>query len=139
MRISDWSSDVCSSDLLANVRRNFTTPMIAAAVGFVVALAFGASSSIPALLMFTFAAFVAGAVGQEFFRGVKARRVMNPDASIPRAFAELIARKRRRYGGYTVHLGISLLFVGVAGSSAFQPNNTQQLMPGQTKIGRAHV
>jgi cytochrome c-type biogenesis protein CcmF len=118
---------------LSNVRRNFVTPIVAGAAGFVVALVLGSGSSVTALLMFTFAAFVAGAVGQEFWRGVKARRVMNPDASIPRALAELIARNRRRYGGYTVHLGIALLFVGVAASSAFQQNNTQELSPGQTK------
>ena len=29
-------------------------------------------------------------------------------------------RNRRRYGGYIVHVGIALLFVGVAASSAFQ-------------------
>jgi cytochrome c-type biogenesis protein CcmF len=118
---------------LANVRRNFTIPIIAGVLGLLVSLALGSSSSIPALLMFTFAAFVAGAVGQEFWRGVKARRVMSPGASVPRALGQLIARNRRRYGGYTVHLGIALLFVGVAASSAFQQNNTQQLMPGQSK------
>lgn len=118
---------------LANVRRNFTVPLIVAALGFVLSLALGAGSSIAALLMFTFAAFVFGAVGQEFWRGVKARRVMSPGSSVPRAFVELITRNRRRYGGYTVHAGIAVLFIGVAASSAFQQNNTQELMPGQTK------
>jgi cytochrome c-type biogenesis protein CcmF len=48
-----------------------------------------------------------------------------------RAVVSLVRRNRRRYGGYTVHAGMALLFVGVAASSAFQHARDVQLSPGQ--------
>jgi cytochrome c-type biogenesis protein CcmF len=44
----------------------------------------------------------------------------------------LVRRNRRRYGGYIVHVGIAVLFVGVAASSAFQKQHLVELRPGQT-------
>ena len=48
------------------------------------------------------------------------------------ALRSLVARNRRRYGGYLVHVGMALLFVGVAASSAFQNARDVRLTPGQT-------
>ena len=85
--------------------------------------------------MFTFVAFVLSAVGQEFFRGARARRVMTGE-SWPRALARLTGRNRRRYGGFLVHAGIAVLFLGVAASSAFIEQRDVRLSPGQTvKVG----
>jgi cytochrome c-type biogenesis protein CcmF len=42
----------------------------------------------------------------------------------------LVRRNRRRYGGYIVHLGMAVLFIGVAASSAFQQARDVQLVPG---------
>jgi len=47
------------------------------------------------------------------------------------AFNMLIARYRRRYGGYLVHLGLVLLAVGVIGSHLFQTERDAVLTPGQ--------
>ncbi len=69
--------------------------------------------------MFCCAAFVLGSVGQEFVRGTRARRAMAGEPA-PRALLALVRRNRRRYGGYIVHIGIAVLFVGVAASSSFQ-------------------
>jgi cytochrome c-type biogenesis protein CcmF len=44
----------------------------------------------------------------------------------------LIARNRRRYGGYLVHAAIVLLAIGIAGSSAYQTVRERQLQPGQS-------
>jgi cytochrome c-type biogenesis protein CcmF len=85
--------------------------------------------------MFVFAAFVAGTVLQELWRGVRARRAMSDD-SVPVAVLSLVRRNRRRYGGYFVHLGVALLFVGIAASSAFQQARDVRLEPGQSaRIG----
>ena len=95
----------------------------------------GVTGSVGALLMFGLAAFVFGAVGQELWRGVRARRAMSSD-SVPRAVVSLVQRNRRRYGGYLVHIGISVLFAGVAASSAFQDARDVELQVGQTaKVG----
>src|SRR5439155_7638567 len=44
----------------------------------------------------------------------------------------LASRNRRRYGGYLVHAGIAVLFLGVAASSAFLQQRDVRLRPGQT-------
>jgi cytochrome c-type biogenesis protein CcmF len=51
---------------------------------------------------------------------------------VPLALVALIRRNRRRYGGYIVHAGIAVLFVGVAASSAFQNQHLVELRPGQS-------
>jgi cytochrome c-type biogenesis protein CcmF len=94
-------------------------------------MVFGVTGSVPALLMFGLSSFVAAAVGQELWRGVRARRAMSQD-SVPVALVQLIRRNRRRYGGYIVHLGIAVLFAGVAASSAFQDAHDVALRAGQT-------
>ena len=65
----------------------------------------------------------------EFWRGTSARRAIAGE-SIPRAFGSLIARNRRRYGGYIVHAAIVLLAIGIAGSSAYQTVREKNLSPG---------
>ncbi len=45
-------------------------------------------------------------------------------------------RNRRRYGGYIVHLGMAVLFIGVAASSSFEHQTQLSLSPGQSaKVG----
>jgi cytochrome c-type biogenesis protein CcmF len=47
-----------------------------------------------------------------------------------------VRRNRRRYGGYIVHLGMAVLFVGVAASSSFQHASELGMKPGQsTRVG----
>ena len=85
--------------------------------------------------MFCCAAFVFGSIGQEFFRGMRARAAMADEAP-PVALVALVRRNRRRYGGYIVHIGIAVLFVGVAASSSFQHASELGLSPGQsTRVG----
>jgi cytochrome c-type biogenesis protein CcmF len=52
--------------------------------------------------------------------------------AFPRALARLFGRNRRRYGGYLVHAGIAVLFLGVAASSAFIRQRDVRLSPGQS-------
>ncbi len=104
----------------SNLRRGLTVPLAAAGAVLIALLVAGGVAERPAaLVMFCLAAFVLAVVGQEFWRGVRARRAMSDD-SVPRALFALVGRNRRRYGGYTVHAGIALLFVGIAASTAFQ-------------------
>jgi cytochrome c-type biogenesis protein CcmF len=116
----------------ANLRRAFLAPIaVAAVVALVLVALTPADESIPSLLMFTLVAFVLAVVAQELWRGVGARRSMTGE-SPPLALARLLGRNRRRYGGYIVHAGIAILFLGVAASSAFVDQRDVRLAPGQT-------
>jgi cytochrome c-type biogenesis protein CcmF len=90
-----------------------------------------AADSVTSLVMFTFVALVLAVVVQEVTRGAAARRTITGHPW-PRALSGLIARNRRRYGGYIVHAGIAVLFLGVAGSSAFMQQSDRRLSPGDT-------
>jgi cytochrome c-type biogenesis protein CcmF len=116
----------------ANLRRGLLVPTGAGLLTLVVLLTASDVARRPlALTMFCLAAFVLAVVGQEFWRGVRARRAMSSD-SVPRAFISLVRRNRRRYGGYLVHAGIAILFVGIAASSSFQSTREVRLAPGQS-------
>jgi cytochrome c-type biogenesis protein CcmF len=120
---------------LANARRNFLVPIAAALGTLLVLVIAGAAHKAFATAMFCCAAFVFGSIGQEFARGARARRAMAGEA-LPLALLALVRRNRRRYGGYIVHLGIAVLFVGVAASSSFQHAAELGLSPGQsTRVG----
>jgi cytochrome c-type biogenesis protein CcmF len=120
---------------LANARRSFMAPVGLALLTLVVLVGAGVAHKPFAIAMFCCAAFVCGSVGQEFFRGTRARRAMAGE-SPPRALLSLVRRNRRRYGGYVVHVGIALLFIGVAASSSFQHASELSLSPGQsTRVG----
>ena len=113
------------------LRRRFLAPLVVAAVaGVLLALLTPAWESWAAGLVFTSAAFVAACVLGEYWRGMKARRVAEP-VGWPTAFVGLFARNRRRYGGYLVHLGVVVLFIGFAGSSAFTTSGDLVLNEGQ--------
>jgi cytochrome c-type biogenesis protein CcmF len=86
---------------------------------------------VPGLIAYTFAAFVGATIVLEFVRGTRARKALGA-ASWPGAFSSLIARNRRRYGGYVVHAAIVLFAIGVAGSSAFDSVADAKLERGQT-------
>lgn len=120
----------------ASLRRALAMP-VGTALAALVAMLFltPAAESATSLIMFTFVALLLGVVAQEFWRGAAARRTMSDD-SWPAALANLVARNRRRYGGYIVHAGIALLFLGVAASSAFVEQRDARLLPGQsTTVG----
>jgi cytochrome c-type biogenesis protein CcmF len=115
----------------ANLRRVLLLPVLAGVAVLLVLLAAGGVAHRPeALLMFCLAAFVLTVVGQEFWRGVRTRRAMSDD-SVPRALVSLVRRNRRRYGGYLVHAGVAVLFVGIAASTSFQDVRDVSLSPGE--------
>ena len=111
--------------------KTFIVPAVAAIVTGVTLIALGFGSSTPGLLAYTFGAFVAASIALEFVRGTRARRNLDGTAW-PTAFAELVARNRRRYGGYVVHASILMLAIGIAGSSAYQTVRERGLHPGQS-------
>ncbi|MFK7986515.1 MAG: cytochrome c-type biogenesis CcmF C-terminal domain-containing protein [Sandaracinaceae bacterium] len=82
------------------------------------------------LLSSTACAFVFGTIVQEFYRGAKVRRKNKGENWIVALF-ELVSRARRRYGGYVVHFGIVVMFLGFTGA-AYDVEEETSLMPGET-------
>jgi cytochrome c-type biogenesis protein CcmF len=111
--------------------RTLAWPTATAVVCGALLIAAGAGSSWPGLVAYTFSAFVLASILLEFARGTTARRALS-GSSWPVAFGELVARNRRRYGGYVVHAAVLLLAVGIAGSSAYQTVRDATLRPGQS-------
>ena len=73
-----------------------------------------------------FAAYVALC---EIYRGAKARR-QALDENWPRALLALFRRNQRRYGGYVVHLGVTVIGMGIIGSTVFQTEVQHTLQRG---------
>ncbi len=121
---------------LSGVLRNLAVPLAAALITLAALFAAGITQKPTALAMFCCAAFALGSVAQELWRGTRARRAASGDAP-PVALVGLIRRNRRRYGGYIVHVGMAVLFIGVAASSSFQHiSEPRSLSPGQsTRVG----
>jgi cytochrome c-type biogenesis protein CcmF len=116
---------------LANARRNLVAPAVLALLALAALLGAGVREKPFAIAMFCCGAFVFGSIGQEFFRGVRARRAMAHEKAAV-ALLALVRRNRRRYGGYIVHIGMAMLFIGVAASSSFQHASELGLSPGQS-------
>jgi cytochrome c-type biogenesis protein CcmF len=75
--------------------------------------------NISALLGFFLVILAVSLTLREFIRATLARmRVQNE--RLYTAFSHLIARDRRRYGGYIVHLSIALMGIGILGVELFQ-------------------
>jgi cytochrome c-type biogenesis protein CcmF len=118
---------------LSNMRQQFLWP-----VGFALAVGVGLWARGLRLwapgLCFALCAFVFGTIAQEFVRGASVRREATRTDYFT-AMVGLVARSKRRYGGYIVHLGIVLMFLGFAGQG-FKLDQQVHLRPAQeTTLG----
>jgi cytochrome c-type biogenesis protein CcmF len=89
-------------------------------------------------ICFALCAFVFATVGQEFIRGAQVRRGAT-GTDILTAMIGLVGRSRRRYGGYIVHLGIVLMFLGFAGQGFKQDEQFLLKLGQQSTVGRFTV
>jgi cytochrome c-type biogenesis protein CcmF len=113
---------------LDSLKRAFLLPT---AMGLVTIIALVASGvrHLEATIALGLCAFVTATIVSEFFKGsraIAAKEQMNP----ARAAFELTWRNTRRYGGYLVHMGIVLMFVGFTGS-AFNLRETKNMGLGE--------
>jgi hypothetical protein len=114
---------------VANIRRQFIFPGLAGLSTGVALFALG-MRDVYALICYALAGFVFGTIGQEFWKGTAARvRMYQENAAV--ALFRLVARNRRRYGGYIVHFGMVTMFAAFAGL-AFKKDNDVTLKPGET-------
>ncbi len=114
---------------LDSLKRAFLLPA-AVGVATIVALVASGVRHFEATLAFGLCAFVTATIVSEFWKGSRAIAAKE-QIYLPRAAFELTWRNTRRYGGYIVHMGIVVMFVGFAGS-AFNLRETRNVGLGQT-------
>jgi cytochrome c-type biogenesis protein CcmF len=88
-----------------------------------------------ALITFWLIIFVSAVTLYEFWRGAMARRHRSGENFFV-ALWHLAGRNRRRYGGYTIHMGVILMSIGIIGIEMFQ-TQTQKTIPlgGSIQLG----
>jgi cytochrome c-type biogenesis protein CcmF len=119
----------------SHLRYQFTLPVSAAVLTGGICVAAGLGSSWAAVINFALCAMVATTIGQEFFRNLSIRK-KNTGSDAVSAGIGMVLRNRRRYGGYVVHLGIMLMFLGFAGT-AYKKEGEARLEPGgETVVGK---
>ena len=127
-----------------SVRRNFILPGIAmgaAAIGLIAAgvrpwslrgedVGDDLHAAIFSFVTFTLAAGVITAIAAECLRGANVVRTQT-GKNLLAATVLLMRRNTRRYGGYVIHFGIVVLFIGIAGG-AFNQSQEQEMSYGDT-------
>ena len=131
------------STSLRSIRRNFILPGIAFGVSLVGLMAGGVrpwaagedwQAVLFSLLAFSLAAGVITAISAEFLRGANVVHTQTGQNLLV-ATATLMRRNTRRYGGYLVHFGIVVMFIGIAGG-AFNQQHEQEMGFGDSmKLG----
>jgi cytochrome c-type biogenesis protein CcmF len=114
----------------SNLVRSFAAPVAIGVATGIVAAAAGLRQWY-VLTAFSLAAFVLGTVLVEFRRGMNARRHMVAEPRA-KALVNLVAKNNRRYGGYIIHIGTIVAFVGIVGSSFFRTEVKKSVHPGES-------
>jgi cytochrome c-type biogenesis protein CcmF len=115
---------------LRRLGRSLVVPLILTAILLVFFFITGTTQ--PAALFGYGIVSLAGFVAlYEIYRGAAARR-HSMGENWGKAIVSLFRRNRRRYGGYVIHLGITVIGIGVIGSTLFQQQTQTTLSVGQT-------
>ncbi len=98
-----------------SLTRNFSIPVLAGLGAAAVAMIMGMRSVYPVVTV-ALTAFVTTTIVTEFWRGISVRRRKFGE-NVFQALTKMISKNRSRYGGYIVHIGIVLMFVGFIGKA----------------------
>jgi len=112
-----------------HLKKMFMIPALGTLVTLAILLVAG-MRHLYALMSFALCVFVTATIVTEFHRGAIARGHTSGE-SYPTALWRLLMKNKRRYGGYVVHFGMVLIFVGVTGA-AFTEEAEKQLQPGES-------
>lgn len=112
-----------------NLKKNFLSPVLLGLGSMAVLWVLGTRHP-QALLTFGIGIFVLVVIVVEFWKGTRARARIESEA-MPTAFIHLIRKNRRRWGGYIVHVGVVIMFMGFAGA-AYDVEVRQSIEPGES-------
>jgi cytochrome c-type biogenesis protein CcmF len=124
------------------VRRNFIAPCIAILVTATVLILSGLhpwadtdpTGSIYSLVCFSLGAGVIAAIAAEFLRGAGVVRTQT-GKNLLSAAVLLTRRNTRRYGGYIIHFGIVIMFIGLAGAAFNQSKEMEMGFGDSIQVG----
>jgi cytochrome c-type biogenesis protein CcmF len=123
---------------VSHLRYQFFWPGLSGLAAIVIALACGLGEAPAGVICFGFCAFTTATITQEFARGMSVRK-RNTGQDAVSALMGMVIRGKRRYGGYIVHVGIVLMFIGFAGV-AYKKESDVKLVPGaDATIGKYKV
>jgi cytochrome c-type biogenesis protein CcmF len=119
---------------LSSLKKNFLWPAVVSLVLGAVLVAFG-MRHFYAIVCFVLCLFVAITIFVEFYRG---SRVIQSKQSmaLPWAMVELTHRNTRRYGGYLVHMGVVIMFIGFAGAAFNQMQQAELSIGDALQVGK---
>ena len=115
-----------------NLVEQFLWPSLAGVVTAIALYAFGVRVWTSGIC-FALCAFVTTTVLQELIRGAEVRKGAT-GSDIMTAMIGLVGRSRRRYGGYVVHIGIMLMFLGFAGQGFYREEQVLLKVGQQTVV-----
>jgi cytochrome c-type biogenesis protein CcmF len=101
-----------------NFRRNFLYPLLGGALTGAVLVALGVRDLVP-VVFFSSSSFVMITIFFEFYKGARARQNIK-ESGFWTAVADLTLMNKRRYGGFIIHAGVVVMFIGIIGSSWYQ-------------------
>ena len=116
-----------------SLKRNFGWPLLTGLVAGTVAFTFG-FREFYSLVCWVLCVFVAATISMEFYRGAKVIRARS-GASLLSSAMDLTMRNTRRYGGYIVHIGMVLVFVGLSGAAFNRDVQKDMPLGGTMEIG----
>ena len=114
---------------LGKFLRKILVPSIFPVVGAVI-LYLSGMRSVYALISFSLCIFVLATLFLEFFNGTRTRHAVFNENYL-KALWNLMAKNKRRYGGYIIHAGVVLAFVAITGS-AFNTEKQVTVKPGES-------
>ncbi|MCA2967012.1 MAG: heme lyase CcmF/NrfE family subunit [Acidobacteriaceae bacterium] len=120
-----------------NLKRNFLWPTIGMVATIAALMAFGISHFY-ALLSLGLCTFVTWTIVSEFWKGTMAIRQKDGLSFVP-AVIELTHRNTRRYGGYIVHMGIVMMFIGFSGAAFNQDTTVEVKVGDKFPLGRYEI
>ena len=114
---------------LDSLKRNFGWPLLIGLIAGTIAFPSGVREFY-SLICLSLCVFVASTIFMEFYRGAKVIRARS-GASFLASAVDLTMRNTRRYGGYIVHMGMVMIFIGIAGA-AFNRDVQKDMQIGST-------
>ena len=123
-----------------NFRRLFILPLLIGLAGGALTWGFlafiGYTFPLYSVLCSFAAVFVLAAIFAEFYRGAKLR-AKRQETSFVNGLNLLIQRNKRRYGGYIIHIGIVILYIGIMGSKGYFLLEQKSMTLGQSmEVGK---